>query len=627
MLLSSVSCSHNVEASTSGVVSLGGIFAVICRESIPRGSIYEGLRRLIYRGYDGAGVAFLRDGTIEVRKAPGHLESVSRQIDFVNIDSDIAVGHTRYASRGWPVYENTHPFLDCTRRLAIVGDGTIENYEEIKSRLEKTGHVFSSRTDTEVAVHLLEEYLKSASSKVEALLRVARDLRGMYALVFLDAETKSFLIIQNGSPLVLGFSPDKSCVYVSSDLPSLYGFAEVAYIIEDGTIGIISKDIVNLYSVLNGDKIELESLQLKRVKYAVEYVGKGGFPHYMLKEIYEIPDALKRVPLAIMEKYLKLAAMIIQGAKKVFVIGTGTSLHASMISTYYFSDLAGLSVTAISAAEFPYSLLESVETGTVIIAVSQSGETADVITSIKLAKQRGAVIVGITNNVGSRLALESNVYLPIGAGPEIAVPATKTFTSTLAGILMLASYTGVYTGKLTVNEYREIVNSIRDLADKIKSLISSYDSKISGLAKEVAEYKSMYIAASGITFPVALEGALKLKEAALTHAEGLQLGELRHGPQVLTTTGFPIVLIEPIEDPAKPLFFKVLREVENRLARIYTIEVTANTNYAIATLPQVSRHLYPIVAIVPLQLLAYHLGVVKGLPVDTPPGLAKTVTT
>jgi glucosamine--fructose-6-phosphate aminotransferase (isomerizing) len=607
---------------------VGGIFAVICKDTrIPRGAVYEGLRRLTYRGYDGAGVAFLRGDLLEVRKAPGHVESVSKSLDLVNIDSDIALGHTRYASRGWPVYENTHPFVDCTRRIAVAGDGIIENYEEVKSKLEKLGHVFSSRTDTEVAVHLLEEYLKTTSSRVEALLRIVKELRGMYSLAFLDSSTRSILLVHSGEPLVVGFSADKSCIYVSSDLPSLYGFAEVAYILEDGIVGVVYRDAVDFYSAVSGGKVELGQLQAKRVKYVAEYAEKGGFPHYMIKEIYEIPEALKRVPLTIMEKYLRLAAMIIQGAKKVFVTGTGTSLHAAMISTYYFSELAGLSVNVISAAEFPYSLLESVETGTVIIAVSQSGETADVITSVKLAKQHGAVIVGVTNNVGSRLALESNVYLPIGAGPEIAVPATKTFVSTLAGFLMLSSYTGIYTGKLTSSEYREILSSIRNLADKVKDLIPDYDSKIAKLAQEVYEYKNMYLAASGIAYPVALEGALKLKEAALTHAEGLQLGELRHGPLALSALGLPIILIEPIEESAKHLFFKVLREVENKYARIFTLEITANTKHAVINLPQVERYMYPMVATIPLQLLAYHIGVAKGLPVDTPPGLAKTITT
>jgi glucosamine--fructose-6-phosphate aminotransferase (isomerizing) len=606
---------------------VGGIFAVFCKEGvIPKGVIYEGLRRLVYRGYDGAGVVFPRGDLLEVRKSPGHLEDVSKHVDLVNIDSNIAVGHTRYASRGWPILENTHPFLDCTRKLAVVGDGIIENYEEVKSKLQKSGHLFSSRTDTEVAVHLLEEYLKT-NNRVNALLKVARELHGIYSLVFLDASTKSLFIVQHGQPLVIGFSQDKKCIYVSSDLPSLYGFADSAYVLEDNTVGILSSDLVELYSVINGSKIEADSLQLKRVKYVVEYVEKGGFPHYMLKEIYDIPDALRKVPLTIMEKYLRLAAMIIQGAKKVFVIGTGTSLHAGMVSTYYFSELAGLSVSVISAAEFPYSLLESVETGTVVVAVSQSGETTDVITSVKLAKQRGAVIVGITNNVGSRLALESNVYLPIGAGPEIAVPATKTYVSTLAGFLMLASYTGVYSGKLSISEYRGIVDSIKSLAEKIRELIPGYDSRMMKLSQEIFEQKSMYIAASGITYPVALEGALKLKEAALVHAEGLQLGELRHGPLALSTPGFPVMLIEPIEEAAKPLFFKTLREVENRYARLYTIEVSANTAHAVITLPQVQRHLYPMVAVIPLQLLAYHIGVIKKLPVDTPPGLAKTITT
>ncbi|MEM3926281.1 MAG: glutamine--fructose-6-phosphate transaminase (isomerizing) [Desulfurococcaceae archaeon] len=605
---------------------MGGIFAIICEDIIPDGVIFEGLRRLLYRGYDGVGIAILKNNGIEVRKAPGHLNNVSKQIDLVHIGGQIAIGHTRYASRGWPVYENTHPLLDCKGNIAVVGDGIIDNYEDIKARLENLDHFFKSRTDTEVAAHLLEEYLKT-HDVVTSLHKIASELTGIYSLVFLIANEKDKIyIIQHGQPLVIGLG--RKCIYVSSDLPSLHGFAENAYIVEDGSVGFVSLDKIELYRIGNTIPMELGEMQLKRVKYVVEYVDKGGYPHYMLKEIYEIPDALLRSIISVMEKYLRLASMILYGAKNVFIVANGTSLHAGMVGTYYFSNLAGINTIAISAAEFPYSFLDNVATGSVIIAISQSGETSDVITSVKLAKQRGAVIIGITNNVGSRLALESNVYLPVGAGPEIAVPATKTFTSTLAVLLMLASYTGIFTGKNTLQGHREIINDIRSLVEKMKPLMPMFHDITSRIAKELCNATGLYVVSSGILYPIALESALKFKETALIHAEGLQLGELRHGPLAIVSENFPIIMIEPVEENAKGLYNKVLKEVMYRTTKLLSVNITIDTPHTFIKLPSdVNTLTYPILAITPLQFMAYNLGVILNQPIDTPPGLAKAITT
>lgn len=606
---------------------MGGIFAAICRDIIPDGSILEGLRRLLYRGYDGAGVAILRDDFIEVRKAPGHLNEVSRKIDFVKIESQVAMGHVRYASRGWPVYENTHPLLDCSRKIAVIGDGIIENYEEVKSWLEKRNHIFASRTDTEVAAHLLEDYLRNNVDPETALIETGRRLTGNYALLFLIAPRRKLYFIQHGQPVIIGMSSDKRCMYISSDLPSLYGFSEIAYIVEDNMAGSISLSEIDIYNISTGDRVDYISLQTKRVKYPVEHIDKGGFPHFMIKEIYETPEALGRTILAIMEKYLRLSSMIIHNAKRIYVIGTGTSLHAALVSTYYFSELSGVNVTTVSAAEFLYSALETVETGTVVVAISQSGETADVISSVKSAKQRGAVIVGITNNVGSRLALESNVYLPVGAGPELSVPATKTFTSTLTALLILASYTGIFTGKRTIQDHKLLLDEIRGFASRLREAIPSIEEHSVKIARGIKDNKSIYIASSGITYPIALEGALKIKEASLIHAEGFQLGELRHGPLSLIEPGFPIILIQPYEEQAYSLYLKVLGELEARRANIIALESTLKTRYCTIDLPQFPRYFYPMITGITLQLLSYHTGVVKNLPVDTPPGLAKTVST
>ncbi|MEM4451829.1 MAG: glutamine--fructose-6-phosphate transaminase (isomerizing) [Thermosphaera sp.] len=602
---------------------MGGIFAVVCREKIKDNSLYTGLKRLLYRGYDGAGVAFFRGEKLVVLKAPGHLEKVAPQLNYLNVDSEIAVAHTRYASRGWPVFENTHPLQDCTGRIAVVGDGIIENYEEVKKKLEERGHVFKGRTDTEVAAHFLEEELSKGSNVAGALQELGRNLRGLYSLVILVESYKKVFFVANGQPLVLGLG--EACSYISSDISSLHGFAETAYLIEDGTVGWVDQNGFSSIRMSDGSTITLAELLAKRVKFVAEAGDKGGFPHFMLKEIYESPEALNRVLLTVMEKYLRLASMIVYGAKNTYILANGTSLHAGMIGSYYFSDLAGVTVDTVSAAEFPYYLLDTVETGTVIIAISQSGETSDVISSIKQAKQRGAVIVGITNNVGSKLALESNVYLPIGAGPEIAVPATKSFTTTLATLLLFAAYTGMFTGRINTGEYKGIVEEIKSASALMKERIIEFDKKASEIVQMSYNWDSVYVASSGINYPLALELALKLKEAAIIHAEGFQLGEMRHGPMVLLTKDFPVVLIEPAEEQAKPLYVKVLEEARNKGAKPIVIGPGRFGDTVMIQTPEVSRYLSPIVLSLPIQLLAYRLGVAFKRPIDTPPGLAKAI--
>ncbi|MEM0280958.1 MAG: SIS domain-containing protein, partial [Desulfurococcus sp.] len=328
-----------------------------------------------------------------------------------------------------------------------------------------------------------------------------------------------------------------------------------------------------------------------------------------------------------MDKYLRLASMIIHGARDVYIVANGSSLHAGLVASYYFAELAGVSITPVSAAEFPYSILESITTGSVLIAVSQSGETSDVINSVKLAKQRGAVIVGVTNNVGSRLALESNVYLPIGAGPEIAVPATKSFSATIAALLLLASYTGIFNGRQSFNDYNTIINEIRNTSKELKELITRLDSRITSIVDSLPLFYNVYVAGSGITYPIALEGALKLKEAALIHAEGMQLGELRHGPLTLVSREFPVILIEPFEESARQLYLKVVKEVLNREAMLFSINIDDASCKNICVEVPGKKYLYPIIATIPLQLFSYRIGVKLGRPIDHPPGLAKAITT
>lgn len=432
---------------------MGGIFAFVCKDSIDVSIINKGLKKLIYRGYDSAGIAYLEDDSLVIKKILGN---ISKNEISVSDKARVAIGHTRYASRGWPTLENAHPLTDCNGKIAVVMDGILDDYEKIREDLIAKGHKFVSTTDAEVIPHLLE----NSTNYLNSSLNVMKRVKGIYSLVFVTIDIDKIFAINSGQPLMIGITQE--CKYVSSDLPSLSGFAENAIIMPENTVAVISWNDVQVYNI-EGNEVKPE---IKRVKYKEEIAEKGGFPHFMLKEIYDIPQALINSFNSLMEKYLSLASMILYGAKNVYVIGNGTSLHAGLISTYYFSEI-GLNVNVVSAAEFPYYALENVTTGSVIIAISQSGETSDVIRSVKMAKQRGAVILGITNSVGSRLALESNVYLPITAGPEMAVPATKTFTSTIVVLKVLSLYTGLHSGKNSRSDINSLKTEIEELAKQL----------------------------------------------------------------------------------------------------------------------------------------------------------------
>ncbi|BCU68161.1 glutamine--fructose-6-phosphate aminotransferase [Sulfolobales archaeon HS-7] len=571
---------------------MGGIFGFICSKEREVRDVIIGLQRLIYRGYDGWGLTYFRGEEPIVIKQLG---SVSSSPTSINERSYLAVGHTRYASRGWPTLENTHPLMDCHKNIYVFMDGIIDDYEKIRDELTKSGHKFVSTTDTEILAHLLE--LKDLKEVMDAV-------KGIFSAVVLKKGEKGVYAINKGQPILLGLG--KECYFLSSDLPSLSGFAEEAVIIPDNSVLYVLPTSYEIFA--DGTKPSI-----KRVKYQPEISEKAGFPHFMLKEIYDIPEAVINSYYSLMQKYLTLAGMIVYGGKNVFIVGNGTSLHAGLIASYYLGEM-GIQSHVVSAAEFPYYSLENVTTGSVIIAISQSGETSDVIKSVKLAKIRGAVIIGVTNSVGSRLALESNVYLPITAGPEMAVPATKTFTSTLIALRTLSLYVGLNSGKAGNRDIADFESRIRALSSFIKDSLNAFEEEAETAASKI-ESASLYVTSSGINYPLALEGALKLKEAAGTHAEGIQLGELLHGPITLTLRGHPVIAIKPAETAAEDLFNKVIKTVTDREGKVFVIKVEKTFGWDLS----------PVVNAIPIQLVAYKLGVRLGLPIDTPPGLVKAV--
>ncbi|WP_449462360.1 glutamine--fructose-6-phosphate transaminase (isomerizing) [Tardisphaera miroshnichenkoae] len=582
---------------------MGGIFGYACRKPIDVYLVKQRVGKLTYRGYDGAGIAYDSPDKLTVIKVTGNV-NFADMLKENQASSDLALGHTRYASRGWPSLNNTHPMQDCSGSIAVVMDGIIDDYDVIKERLVREGHKFTSTTDAEVLPHLLEHQ----KDPLKGVLDIISSVKGMYAFAFVVHGEKKIYAASLGQPIVIGLG---DCNFVSSDASSLVGLSTKYAVLPENCAAVISADDVKAYDA-HGNPVTLEFYDMKSVSPA----SKGGYDHYMLKEIHDIPSAMLSAASSLMDKYLELAGMIVHGAKNVYVIGNGTSLHAGLISSYYFSE-AGIDVKVVSAAEFPYYALNNVEVGSVIVAISQSGETSDVIRSVRLARQRGCAIIGITNTIGSRLTTNSSIYLPMTAGPELAVPATKTFVATLVVLRLLAAHAGRQGGVIGASEINEIANSIVNLSRLLSQKMPDLEAEGDNVAESLYGSSGVYVTSSGINFPLAMEGALKLKEAALVHAEGIQLGELLHGPIALASRGYPVVTIKPSEQEAEELYDKIKQAVGFRGGRV--VELSSAQGL------MAPRDLSPIVNSIPLQFAAYKLGLKNGVPVDTPPGLAKAM--
>ncbi len=608
---------------------MGGLFGAVSRSGanvVP--SVIEGLKRMRFRGYDGTGIAVVESGVLEVYKDVGWVDYVAEKLGLDRLASGIALGHVRYATHGRPTAENTHPFTDCRQRVATAGDGAISNYEKLKDMVVMRGHRLQSRSDFEVAAHLVEEELEKDRSFVEALQALQGALEGFYAVAVLDRDTECIGAFTQATPLYVGLSGDT--LYITNTLPALYGFAENYVAIEPGELVLLCKEGVRVFK--EGREVPLKAPSPVEVDPSL--VEKGGFQHHMLREVYEVPYALLRTLSSVQEKYLQLAARLVLGAEDVYIIANGTSLHAGMVASYYLSELVGISPVVTSAAEFPLYYVENVGPGSLVVAISQSGETGDVLSSLYEAKLRGATILGVTNYIGSRLARLSNVYLPIAAGPELAVPATKTFTSTLLLLYLVALRASREAGKTDASAYAQKVSSAREAALRLAEALPRIDEEARQAVRLVKGCRGGYVVSRGITYPLALEAALKLKEAAYFHAEGVEAGEFKHGPFVLVEEGFFTGFIMPVEKLSAEATYPLIQsaveagasavvvgfEGDERLTQI------SGRKLAVISTPPAERHLAPILYAVPLQLLAYRLGVELGRPIDAPRYLTKAVT-
>jgi glucosamine--fructose-6-phosphate aminotransferase (isomerizing) len=593
------------------------------------GVLMDGLHRLEYRGYDSAGIAVVDHGVVVGTKRVGKLGNLEEALREHPLSGSAGIGHTRWATHGRPSDSNAHPHLDCSGRIAVIHNGIIENYAALRAALSAKGHRFSSDTDTEVVAHLIEEHYKG--DLAAAVRAVLAQVHGAYALGVLSADSPDEIVFaRNGaSPLVVGLGHGET--FVASDTPAIMEYTRRQLVIHEGEVVVVTREGAEI-STFAGDPVERE---VTKISWDVRAAEKGGFKHFMLKEIYEQPKVVRdtlagriRDDGTVDLSEVGLSDAQLKKIRKVTIFACGTAYHAAMYGMYLIRQLAKLPVELELASEFRYSH-PVVDCDTLAVAVSQSGETADTLEAVRVAKAGGAVLLGVCNRVGSALARTADATLYTHAGPEIGVAATKTFTAQCAAMALLALHIARVRGSADVDELREIGTALLNAPSLVDQALNG-DEDIIPVARRYAKSKTVLFLGRHVNFPIALEGALKLKEISYIHAEGYAAGEMKHGPIALLDDGVPCVVIatrSPIEE-------KVLSNMSEAKARESRIIAVANPNDdavvemadVILTVPQTHHLIAPIVNVVPLQLLAYHIADRKGCDVDQPRNLAKTVT-
>lgn len=602
-----------------------------CRDAYP--ILIKGLHRLEYRGYDSAGVALLTAGDkLNIYKSRGKVDDLERFCESKDVSGTLGIAHTRWATHGEPNDINAHPHFNASGTLALVHNGTIENYAVLREALERQGCVFRSDTDTEVLVQLIDYVRRSTGCPiVEAVRESLREVVGAYAIALIDSDDPDCLIAaRKSSPLVIGVGDGET--FLGSDASPLVEFTNKVVYLKDDEIAIIRRG--EPLQIITGDNTPSQ-VDIQELRMSVAQLEKGGYPHFMLKEIFEQPQTIRdcirgrivggrRVQLSgIQDNREQFAA-----AKRIVIVACGTSWHAGLIGKRLIQELANLPVQVEYASEFRYSN-PVVGPGDIVIAVSQSGETADTLAAIRLARERGAFVYGICNVVGSSIARETNTGTYIHVGPEIGVASTKAFTGQVTVLAMLAVALGCLRGTLSDDAAAEIASGIQSLPDLISDALSVNDS-IKKLSATYTYVHNFLYLGRGYNFPTALEGALKLKEISYIHAEGYPAAEMKHGPIALIDNELPTVFIAPADDLHEKVISNI-RQVKARGGSVIAIvtrgdrSITEIVDHTIE-IPPVPVALSPIIAAIPLQLLAYHIAVMKGRDVDMPRNLAKSVT-
>ncbi len=583
------------------------------------------LERLEYRGYDSVGIAVIREGHIEVRKGKGKIAEVSVRLNFDEVSGTTAIGHTRWATHGKPSDENAHPHTDCTGSVAVVHNGIISNFLELKEELIRKGHIFKSETDTEVVAHLIEEYLRLGYKPFEAFKAALSRLKGAYAFVVaISQEPNRLYFARNTSPLVIGIGNGAN--FVASDIPAFLEFTNMVIVLRDGEYGYVEPGKV--YIERDGVPVNVEE-RVRLISWTPEMASKEGYPHFMLKEIHEQPYAISSTLAGINEGEIDNVVNLLLNSRKVLIIGAGTSYHAGLVSDYLLTML-GLDTHAAISSEYK-KYVNAINEDDTVIAISQSGETIDTLVAVRAFKERGARVVAISNVIDSAIPRESNYVIYTRAGPEIGVAATKTFTTQLVVLTMLALRTGVAMGRLDQGEYRYLMDSLNKVPGLLQGVITKMEGRVKALSEYIKGKNNAYYLGRGIGVPLSMEGALKLKEIAYIHAEAYPAGESKHGPIALVEEGYPVVFSILDDDNVDALLGNVM---EMKARDAYTIGFVPE-KYAgkfrellsvTLELPNIDYRIAPIIYIVPMQLLAYYTAVARGYDPDKPRNLAKTVT-
>lgn len=573
--------------------------------------VLEALKCLEYRGYDSAGVASISGERLLVKKDAGKLDEVIEKHKLTAMPGNIAIGHTRWATHGGVTPANAHPHCDCQGRIAVVHNGIIENSQELRQELALAGHRFLSETDTEVIPHLLEDELKQGLTLERAILKISPRLRGSYAFVAISLDEPTKIVgTRKDSPLVIGTAPPD--YYISSDALAFSQYTDQIITLDDGEVVTLSTSGVHCLDS-QGNSL---SKYPRKLDTTWAHAQKNGYQHYMLKEITEQAQVLNETLCQDERKFTQIALDILR-ARQVIITACGTSRYAALVGRYLFSKVGKKFCDVVMASEFGY-FADSVDRSTLVIAVSQSGETADVVDGVKAARQAGAQIVSIVNRPNSLLSDLSHQVIYLNCGPEIAVAATKSFLAQLA-IFYLLSFS-------MVNAFAEAREKLRGLTDEIEETLDRNKDEIIRLSQRLKDRNDFYYIARGINFAIASEGALKLKEISYIHAEGMPAGELKHGTLALIESGTPVVVICPSDYTYSETLSNAI-EARSRGALIIAVSDRWNEIYhSWLRIPQVDELLYPMVTTVPLQLLAYYLALARGYDPDKPRNLAKSVT-
>lgn len=604
-----------------------GIIGYVGDEQRAMEVILDGLSKLEYRGYDSAGLAIIENGKIFIEKKSGKLENLRNALREKEESAYVGIGHTRWATHGNPTDENSHPHFSSDRKVAVVHNGIIENYLELKEELTKEGYVFTSQTDSEVVAHLFSKHYDG--DMLSTLRKVTERIRGSYALGIIERENPDRLVcVRKESPLIIGLGKGKN--FIASDVPAILKYTREVIFLDNSEMAIVEKDRVSVYDS-QGKKLEKA---ISKIEWDMEQANKGGYPHFMLKEIEEQPEVIEKTLDVYMNTNGKvdfsssLKKLDLSKIKEIYIVACGTAYHAGLQGAYFFKKISGIKTEVDIASEFRYSD-PFIDESTLAIFISQSGETLDTLMAMKMAKEKGATTLAITNVLGSTISREADMVIYTLAGPEISVASTKAYTAQVTLFYLLALYFGEKKMLIDGNKYESYLDTIHMLSDQVKKVIDKKE-QIRAIANKIKDKRNGFFIGRGIDDKCGREGSLKMKEITYIHTEAFSAGELKHGTIALIEEGTMVVAIATQEDMIEKIISNI-KEVKARGAYVIALTKEKYKNVAdisdeIILIDDVEDILAPTVANISLQLLAYYTAVEKGLDVDKPRNLAKSVT-